>query len=402
VCLYFPDRFAGKVFVTCVSLVIMIRMKRSSRFGLRYYQLVVVLLLCTLAVSASVPATGVPLGPQQTVATINPKMGVHTRLTDEVEPRKIKRTLEMVREMGSPWIVEYFPWSYLEPLPGIHDWTHADLVLDHANRQGLTVIARLGLVPDWARPKDSATSYLPRERYDDFGDFVYAFVDRFKGRVEYIIIWNEPNLALEWGFQPIDPEAYTELLRIAYRRAKEADPGVNVLAGALAPTLAQPGSDWGLDDLEYLRRMYAAGAGDSFDALAVHAYGWVYPPDDPPDPAVVNFRRTELVRELMVEHGDAVKPIMITEGGWNDHPRWTRSVKPTQRIGYTIRAYELARGWDWCQAAVLWAFRYPWAARSYLDYFTFVTPDFEPKPIYLEVQRYAHGGEGDGIADPVP
>jgi hypothetical protein len=51
----------------------------------------------------------VPLGPQRTVQTINPKVGVHTRLTDEVEAAKIKRSLEMVREMGAPWIVEYFP-----------------------------------------------------------------------------------------------------------------------------------------------------------------------------------------------------------------------------------------------------------------------------------------------------
>ena len=359
--------------------------------------LLVVALIGALILSRSAPATGVPLGPQQSVVTVNSKLGVHTRLTDEVEARKIKRTLEMVRKMGAPWIVEYFPWSYIEPLPGIHDWRHADLVVDHANQQGLTVIARLGLVPDWARPKDSASSYLPRDRYDDFGDFVHDFVEHFKGRVDYIIIWNEPNLALEWGFQPIDPEGYTELLKIAYQRAKEADPEVQVLAGALAPTLAPPGSEWGMDDLIYLDRMYAAGAGDYFDILAVHAYGWVYPADDSPDPAVVNFRRTELVHQLMVEQGDGDKPIIITEGGWNDHPRWTRAVKPAQRIGYTIQAYELAQEWDWCQGAALWAFRYPWAAKSYLDYFTFVTPDFEPKPIYLEVQRYALGSEpGDG------
>jgi hypothetical protein len=354
--------------------------------------LVAVLLVCVLAVSMSAPPDDLLLGPQQTVVTANPKLGVHTRLTDEVEPRKIKRTLEMVREMGAPWIVEYFPWSYQEPLPGIYDWTHADLVVDHARRQGLTVIARLGLVPDWARPKSFSPSYLPPDRYDDFGDFVYAFITHFRGQVDYVIIWNEPNLSFEWGFRPVSPEGYTDLLKIAYRRAKEADPNVKVLAGALAPTLAPPGSEWGMDDLEYLRRMYAAGAGDHFDILAVHAYGWVYPADDPPDPAVVNFRRTELVRQVMVEHGDSAKPIIITEGGWNDHPRWTHAVKPAQRIRYTIQAYELARSWDWCQAVVLWAFRYPWAAQSYLDYFTFVTPDFEPKPIYLEVQRYAAGG----------
>src|SRR4051812_21957769 len=66
----------------------------------------------------------VPLGPQQTVTTINPKMGIHTRLTDEVEPWKIKHTLEMVRQMGAPWIVEYFPWAYVEGQPGQFGWNH--------------------------------------------------------------------------------------------------------------------------------------------------------------------------------------------------------------------------------------------------------------------------------------
>ena len=37
---------------------------------------------------------------------------------------------------------------------------------------------------------------------------------------------------------------------------------------------------------------------------------------------------------------------------------------------------------------------------SYLDYFSFVTPDFEPKPIYLEVQRYALGVEKAEPSDP--
>ena len=33
----------------------------------------------------------VPLGPQQVVHTVNPKLGIHTRLTDEVEPRVHQR-----------------------------------------------------------------------------------------------------------------------------------------------------------------------------------------------------------------------------------------------------------------------------------------------------------------------
>ena len=69
------------------------------------------------------------------------------------------------------------------------------------------------------------------------------------------------------------------------------------------------------------------------------------------------------------------------------------AVKPYQRIQYTIDAYKLASTWDWCRAVTLWMSRLPAPANTYFDNYTFLTPDFIPKAIYLEVQRYAHGGQ---------
>ena len=63
------------------------------------------------------------------------------------------------------------------------------------------------------------------------------------------------------------------MLRTVYPMIKAANPDVQVLAGALAPTLAPPGSEAGMDDLIFLQRMYDAGAADFFDILAIHAYG---------------------------------------------------------------------------------------------------------------------------------
>ena len=356
-------------------------------------------LLALLCLILGVPLTPlVALGPQQTVHSTNDKVGIHTRLTDEVEPWKIKRTLEMVREMGATWIVEYFPWAYHEPSPGNFDWTHADLVVDHARSQGLTVIARLGFVPEWARPdpevQPTTFTYLDEEDYGAFAQYVYAFVEHFQGRIDQIVIWNEPNISLEWGYRPVDPEGYTALLRTVYPRAKEADPAIVVLGGALAPTLAPVGDPEGMNDLDYLQRMLDAGAGEVMDGLAVHAYGWRLPASAPADPSVVNWNRTILLRQLLVDAGYPQLPIFITEGGWNDHPRWTKAVQPSQRAAYTIQAYEQAWAeWPWCEAVILWAFRYPRPANTYQDYFTFVTTDFTPKPIYFQVQRYTRGEE---------
>ncbi|MFH1086069.1 MAG: hypothetical protein V1772_09940 [Chloroflexota bacterium] len=349
-------------------------------------------LLCALWVLNRLPARLVVVGPPQTVQTFKPHVGVHTRLTDEVEAWKIQRTLVMVREMGAPWIVEYFPWGYYEPAKGRYQWDHADLVVDHALAQGLTVLARIDFVPAWARPADTTFRYLDRDHFSDYADYLGAFVAHFRGRVGHVIIWNEPNLAFEWGYRLPDPEAFAELLRLAYAAAKLANPEVQVLAPGLAPTLAPPGSEWGMDDLIFLDHLYQAGAGQWFDGMAIHAYGLTFPPDDAPDPLEINFARATLIHDLMVRQGDGHKPCYITEGGWNDHPRWTKAVRPYERIAYTVRAYEKAADeWPWCQAVCLWAFRYPWTQKTYQDSFTFVTPEFIPKPIYQEVRHYARG-----------
>jgi len=338
------------------------------------------------------PRRLVVIGPPQRVETLNPKIGVHTRLTDEVEEWKIQRTLEMVREMGSPWAIEYFPWGYYEPAKGRYQWGHSDVVVAHAVAQGITLIARIDFVPPWARPPETTYRYLDRDHFHDYAAFAAAFAERYGDRVGHIIVWNEPNLSFEWGYRPPDPEAYTELLCTAYAAIKAVRPQMQVLAAGLAPTLEPEGSDLGMNDLLFLQRMYEHGAAACLDGLAVHAYGLTSPPDDPPDPQVLNFRRAELLRALMVAYGDAHKPAYLTEGGWNDHPRWTKAVRPYQRIVYTIGAYELAlREWDWCPAVGLWVFRYPWEQKTYQDYYAFVTPGFVPKPIYTEVANYAHG-----------
>lgn len=327
---------------------------------------------------------------RQIVLTRAPKVGVHTRVTDEVELWKIERTFQMVREMGATWAVEYFPWPYIEPDQGRFDWGHADLVVNTAYAQGITLIARIDSVPDWARPKNTTSRYLDEAHYSDYADFVCAFVQRYKDKVHYYIIWNEPNVAFEWGYRPVSPEAYTDLLRATYPRVKDVDPSAKVIAAGLAPTLEE--SDMAMSDLSYLQRMYDAGAKDYFDVMSVHAYGWKFPPDDPADLQRINFSRAALTRQVMERNGDSDKPVFITEGGWNDHPRWTKAVRPAQRVEYTVRAYQkVDEEWPWCQVVALWVFRLPAPSHTYNDYATFVNFDFTPKPVYEAVREYAVG-----------
>jgi hypothetical protein len=221
--------------------------------------------------------------------------------------------------------------------------------------------------------------------------------------VDHIIVWNEPNLSFEWGYREVIPARYVELLRVAEPAIRRGNPDAVVLAGALAPTLEPVGSPFGMNEIDFLERFYQAGGADYFDALAMHTYGFKFPPDDPPDPQVLNFRRAELLRAVMEKYGDGDKPVYITESGWNDHPRWTKAVRPGQRIAYTLDAWRYAEEhWPWAEAVCNWAFRYPAPVRSYPDYFTLVTPEFAAKPIYDEIQAWARGWETDetGLSAP--
>lgn len=365
----------------------------------RPYRIAILVILIGIGIAAGFPRPAserVPLGPQQQVETAQPLVCAHTLLENEVHEAKIKRSLELTRELGATSIVQFFPWAYAEPERGRYDWFHADRIIRHASRQGLRIIARLGLVPEWARPSDPETpttlNMLPEASFDHFARYAAAFARRYADAVAGIIIWNEPNLSFEWGFRPVDPAAYVRLLQASYRRINAANPEALVLAGALAPTLEGAGSSAGLNDIDYLRAMYQAGAGGYFDALAIHAYGFRDPPTAAPASDRLNFRRAEMLREIMIANGDAAKPVYITESGWNDHPRWSGAVRPSQRSAYTIAAFNYAEAnWDWVADLCIWALRYPADLLSYPDNFTLISADFTLKPIYYALQDYARG-----------
>lgn len=358
---------------------------------------VVAIVLIAACLSALRPAPArAPLGPPQRVETAQPQTCVHTRLIDEVEEWKVQRSLEDVREMGATHIVEFFPWAYIESEENRYDWAAADRIVRQAENQGVRIIARMGLVPDWARPTETldftTLNTLPEESYPDFAQFVADFAARYAGVIDQIVIWNEPNLAFEWGFEQVDPAGYARLLEVVYAPAHAANPNVQILAAPLAPTLEPPGSPAGLNDLLYLQDLYDAGAAPYFDALAMHTYGFTTAPDEAPATDRLNFRRAELLRAIMVKNGDSAKPVFITETGWNDNPRWAYGVLPSLRVRYTIEALTLAaKNWDWAESVCLWVLRYPVPSFSYPDDFALITTDFQRKPIYDAVRAFARG-----------
>lgn len=345
---------------------------------------------------------------------VNP-FGANFFLEREVEAWKRERTVQMAREAGIGWARQEFIWAEIEPEPGIYNWSKYDDIVDLFRRNNIRVIARLDRPPQWARVNASGTgSSGPPDNFETYGKFVSEFVKRYQTKITYLQIWNEPNLGREWNDAPVDPVAYTRLLKIAYENAKAVDPNVYLLSAPLAITLGEPlapnSSQYrNMNDLRFLEEMYAAGAQKYFDIMSANAFGLGSAPDDPPNPGTLNFQRVLLARAVMEKFDDAAKPIWILEYGWNAAPDsipdsrliWGR-VTEEQQAEYTVRGIQLAReNWLWAGVLSIWFFRQvgdiPPSNPEY--FFRMVDADFAPRPVYFSVseaskpQRVANPGE---------
>lgn len=344
--------------------------------------------------------------PRRVIANtdVNP-YGANFFLEREVEAWKRERTVRMAREAGIGWARQEFIWAEIEPEPGRYNWTKYDEIVDLFRQNNIRVIARLDRPPQWARSRASATgSSGPPDNFEDYGNFVQAFARHYGNKINHFQIWNEPNLAREWNDAPIDPAAYTRLLKIAYERTKAVDPNILILSAPLAITLGEtftPDSNQyrNMNDLQFLEEMYAAGAKDYFDILSANAFGLGSSPDEPPNPGNLNFQRVLLERDVMERFGDAAKAIWILEYGWNAAPEsipdsrlvWGR-VTEQEQAEYTVRGVELARdGWPWAGVVSIWFFRQVGdiPPNNPEAYFRMVDTDFTPRPVYAAVSAAA-------------
>src|SRR5213595_2800432 len=107
-------------------------MKPSSKLAVTLAALAALVLLLAgflpaLPTTAITPTpTPIPTIRNPQSAIRNPKIGLHTRLTDEPDPAKITEEFRMLREMGASWATEFFPWAYIQRSDANrYDWTHS-------------------------------------------------------------------------------------------------------------------------------------------------------------------------------------------------------------------------------------------------------------------------------------
>ncbi len=341
-------------------------------------------------------------------------LGVNTFLEQEVEESKRERQMQMIADAGLGWIRQQFPWQDIEisgrgdfvdrrnDPNGVDAWQKYDNIVNLADKYHIGVIARLGSPPAWSEPPGANVGFAPPADVKDFANYAAAVVSRYKGRIQYYQVWNEPNIFPEWGDQPANPEAYADLLCQTYQAIKTIDPSIKVISATLAQTIEL--SDANLNDLVYLQRMYSAGAGKCFDILGAQGYGLFSGPSDRRmRPTTINFAHVLWLRDMMIANGDGAKPIWIGEMAWNPVPDEATvpniadrlnygQVTDEQAARYAVEGYERARQeWPFVGVVCYWFFKRADEHEKNQSwyYFRMVDPDFTPRPVYGAVKDYA-------------
>ena len=307
-----------------------------------------------------------PTAPQATPTSVakadgsmtSPDFGVQAFLW--WKPEVADRDLQLVQDAGFKWVKQLVSWQDVEGAgKGQYDWTNLDRIVGQAEQHGLKLIVRVSQDPD--RPFWAGN---PPENADHFADFLTAMASRYQGRIQAYQVWNEPNLAREWGGRRPDPAGYARLLKTAYSAIKGADPKATVITAGMAPTGTD--TEIAMPDTAFYDKMYQAMKGNSdgyFDMLGVHAAGFAAPPEVSPDEAAADkpkyggerffaFRHVEDVRKIMEKYGDKDKRVAVLEFGWTtdnrpDSPYYWHGagagIDEATKGKYMVRALEWAR-----------------------------------------------------------
>jgi hypothetical protein len=97
-----------------------------------------------------------------------------------------------------------------------------------------------------------------------------------------IEIWHDMNRAESWPAGQINPQAYVQMLALAYHAIKTSNPSTLVISGGLTPTLAagdagRSETAWNHD--AYYAGMADAGAGQYTDCIGAYYVDGTVPPD---------------------------------------------------------------------------------------------------------------------------
>ncbi len=229
----------------------------------------------------------------------NNKYGMHT-----VESMDIPDIAPLVNSSGGDW-------GYVTLVIGENDrnpdkWQR---VFDQMRKSHLIPIVRLATHIEgssWSKPKPDS--------FREWVDFLSKLTWVVKNR--YVVLFNEPNHANEWG-GTINPEEYAQTLTTLAKQLKETSGEFFILPAGL--DASADGNSHTMDEETFLRRMFAASPDIAplLDGWTSHSYpnpGFSGSPYASGRGSMRTFQwELEFIQQLGIKKS---LPVFITETGW--------------------------------------------------------------------------------------
>ncbi len=292
-------------------------------------------------------------------------------------PDQMERVVALMKEAGVSWVRMDFVWDDIEPNQGEFHFDKYDYIVGLLYKNNIGLLGMLDYSGSWASscgewncpPKDNAL----------FVNFAVKVVGRYKSKVKYWELWNEPDSGTYWKDQD-GLIGYCQLLKEVYPELKKVDPVCKVLNGGFA----QGNSS--------VNHLYDNGAKDYFDILNIHIF---QSPVIPNSIKAVNAQ-VKLAYKIMSRNGDSNKELWITEIGCPGVKRgyrynnWWMGKNPNERqqAVWLREVYTQLLQYPYVKK-VFWAFfrdcRKFWDNGT--DFFGIIRYDFSKKPAFTAYQK---------------
>ncbi len=247
---------------------------------------------------------------QQGTEFFSPVLGLCEDYPKGTAVSTIEKDFALMASYGLSDMRVSIAWGDYEPRKGFSDWTLLDQKVELASKYGITLYPYICYSPRWA----TGGNWMdPPLDYDDWYDFVYMVVDRYKDDIKYWELWNEGDNRDFWlGTW----QEQLELVKAGAIAVKDAYPEAVTIFGGL--TNKTPG---------HVNTIYTSGVAEYIDVINIHYYNETW--DSSPTENIYGV--TKLVADVIRRNGGN-QELWIAEIGYSDYVQEDGSISDWTRI----------------------------------------------------------------------
>lgn len=182
------------------------------------------------------------------------------------------KAYDKIAATGVKWVRIQSGWQRTEKEKGVYDWAWIDDVIGNLYDRGMQPWVCLcygnEIYTEAAKHYYGAVGVPPihtEEERQGWANYVTAFVERYKGKVEYFEVWNEPDWCWRHSADRTEPDVsgteYGNFVIATADAIKKGNPDAKVIGGSIC-----------VRSMNFFDEALKTGMGKYIDALTFHEY----------------------------------------------------------------------------------------------------------------------------------